>query len=201
MTVLFHQNMRQFGGGVPARNAAYSAAFAVIAGRLAGAGPVVVAGFTEVCNDAAAANAFGVGGLCAALGVEHYANIACGSTALAQGNEYIAIGIHAGCVVRQVGRIFLNATGGSIRLILNTPPALPPGQAWRRTIPEHATRDYRGIVYVVVTLPGVGGPTIAVGFLHNLYTLEHQRTLVMGKLPNMMTSWGKILPLHPYINT
>ena len=193
MEVLFHQNMRNFGGGKQQRNAAYFDAFQDIATNLGVAGDVAVAGFTEVTNNMAAATEFGPnststnGGLCAALGVTHLANIACGRTALAKGPEYIAIGFNGALNVVSVGRIFLNASGGGMGLIHDVSPMVPPTEDWCNTVPKKATIDYRGLVYVVVTIAGVD---IAVGFLHNLYTFEAQRSLVMGQLPKMMKKMG-----------
>ena len=199
MAVLFHQNMRVFGGGTAARNAAYHASFAAIAGGLGGAGPVAVAGFTEVMNNGAADTAFGPGGvgggLCAALGVNHIGNIACGQTALANRPEYVAIGVHAGLAVVSVGRLIIHATGSSVSLIHNVSPAIPPPAAWCNQLPNAFTPDYRGLVYVVVN---IGGLNIAVGFLHNIFGLginDHDhRVLVMGQLPYMMTYMGQGIP-------
>ncbi|MFN5972189.1 MAG: hypothetical protein ACK47N_20285 [Microcystis sp.] len=195
MAVLFHQNMRRFGGAAPVRNAHYNAAFGQILAALGAAAPVAVAGFTEVCNNGAAATAFGPagvgGGLCAALGVNHIGNIACGQTALAGGPEYIAIGVNVAYPVVSVGRIFLNSSGCSISLIHDISPAIPLTAVWCNQVPSGATPDYRGLVYVVIAIAGVN---VAVGFLHNLYTLEAQRILVMGQLPHMMNMMGNAIP-------
>ncbi len=45
---------------------------------------------------------------------------------------------------------------------------------------------------MVVTLPA--GGTIAVGFLHNLYTFKDQRVLVLEKLPLMLSLMGDGYP-------
>jgi hypothetical protein len=198
MAILFHQNMRNFGGGAAARNAAYNQQFAAITGGLGAAGPIAVAGFTEVTNDGAAATAFGPGGvgggLCAALGVVHLANIACGITALANGPEYVAIGVNAGYAIQRVGRIFVNAEGyrNRISLFHDISPALAPTLHWRDSVYYDATNDYRGVVYVIVQV--AVGVNIAVGFLHNTYTLDEQAALVMTSLPHMMALMGEGIP-------
>ncbi len=132
MSLLFHQNMRRFGGGNVVRNFAYAGTFNAIQGTV-GAAEIEVAGFTEVTNNGAAAGAFGPDGLCDALGVVHLANIACGETALANGkSEYIAIGHSPDAQVQSVGRILLNTTGmgGGLRLIHDVAPAVPPPADW-----------------------------------------------------------------------
>lgn len=206
MPYLFHQNMRVFGGGTGARNAAYQATFAAevaAGGYLAAVPPVWIAGFTEVTNNLTAANVFSGGGglgfnLCAALGVNHVANVACGQTLLANGPEYIALGVHPACAVLAVGRIFLNADWG-IRLHQDISLGAAPPIGWQNHVPAAATRDYRGLVYMIVNVPnGAGGMhPIAVGFLHNLYTLEAQRILVMQNLPQMLALMGNGAPAAP----
>jgi len=197
MSVLFHQNMRNFGGATPVRNAAYSVAFGALTAQLGGLGvpnDIGVAGFTEVCNNNNATTAFNAaaaaGGLCAALGINFYASVACGSTMLANGPEYVAIGVAANYTVLRVGRICLSTSGQDVHLIHDSQAVAggaAPAAGWCNTVPNGATRDYRGLVYVVVRL-GAGGPVIAVGFLHNLYTLLAQRILVMGQIPNMLAT-------------
>jgi hypothetical protein len=195
MSMIFHQNMFVFGGGAPARNAAYNQQFGAITAGLGAAAPIIVAGFTEVTNNGAAATAFGPGGvgggLCAALGVNFLANIACGATALANGPEYIAIGVNAGYAIQRVGRIFLDATGRGVFLYHDISPANPPTAGWCNSVYYNATRDYRGLVYVIIQNAGIN---IAVGFLHNMYSFTDQRSLVMGKLPFMMGMMGAGIP-------
>ncbi len=187
----FHQNMRVFGGGVAARNAAYAAQFAAtnVAIAAAAGGPIGVGGFTEVVNNGAASVAFGgAGGLCAQLGLGYVASIACGSTVLANGPEYIAIGVNPALAVQRIGRVFLNVTGGAVNLLEDSIVAAPTA-AWCNAVPAGATRDYRGLVYVIVQFPGAGAAatrTVCVAFLHNMYTFVDQRILIMGALPRML---------------
>lgn len=181
----FHQNMRTFGGAAGQRNVAYNAAFTAIAAGFA-ANPITVAGFTEVVNNGAAAAAFGVGGLCAALGVNHFANIACGTTALANGPEYVAIGVLPGTQIVGYGRVFLDTAKQRVDLIDDFVAAAgPPAAAWQNAVHPRATADFRGPVYVVVD-PGGGAPHVGVAFLHNLFTLEANRQLVAQQVPNVL---------------
>jgi hypothetical protein len=83
-----------------------------------------------------------------------------------------------------VGRIFLQVSGNGVKLIHDVAPAVPPPPGWSPWVPAEATRDYRGVVYVVVT-SAASGP-FAVGFLHNLYTFVDQRILVAGQIPAML---------------
>lgn len=178
MAFFFHQNMLIFGGGTAARNTAYGVQFATI--PAAGMG-VEVAGFTEIVNNGASATALGV--LCTNLGVAFVGNFACGRTALGRGPEFIGLGINAGCTLHAVGRIFFSIVKGGISLI-NDISALPLAPGWNTTIPQNASADYRGVVYAIITT--LAGVTCCVGFLHNLYTFEAQRSLVRNSLPSIM---------------
>lgn len=191
MPVLFHQNMRIFGGGAPLRNAAYNGpgpgpggAFGAISAAVAGVGPVAVAGFTEITNNGASIATLTAS--CTSLGIAWGGNVACGKTALAPQAEFIGIGIHPTYALVTVGQILLQVGGGGGITLLHRRAA---GFGGGLLLPTGATRDYRGLVYVVVTVPG-GGPNIAVGFLHNLYTFEAQRVLVAGQIPQMLAMMG-----------
>lgn len=202
MPILFHQNMRRFGGGTAPRNNAYNGvagggagAFAgILAGLGAGVGPVAVAGFTEIMNDGATNAALTAS--CASLGMAGGAgpgfigNIACGQTALANGPEYI--GIASSYPVLTIGRMLIQVHQG-VSLIhqRDTTAAGLNNQAM-----QGATADYRGLVYAVVASPA---GNIAVGFLHNLYTFVDQRSIVMGQVPNMMANMGGAASGHPPI--
>ncbi|AET64207.1 hypothetical protein [Methanothrix harundinacea] len=199
MVCIFHQNMRVFGGGSPVRNGAYSGAFAAITAALPpGTGPISVAGFTEITNGATSNAALGP--LCVNLGTNFYATVACGETALAHGPEFIGIGINAAYTIVSIGRILINSNNG-IKLIHDISSALPPTPLWRNEVPGGSTRDYRGLVYVVIQNAALN--RIAVGFLHNLYTFEDQKILVMGNVPLMafLMASNPMMPVggHIYI--
>lgn len=192
MAVLFHQNMRVFGGGTVHRNGAYNGtggargAFrTIVRGLGVGVGPVAVAGFTEIVNNGATVGA--LTNSCTRLRIAFEGNVACGITALANGPEYIGIGRDANYALVTVGRILINADRG-IRLIHQraaTAAALnAPG------LPLGATADYRGLVYLVVNLPGTAN-NIAVGFMHNLFNNREARTLVVRQVPAMMMLMGE----------
>jgi hypothetical protein len=187
MAFLFHQNMRVFGGGTPLRTNAYANAFHSIAGALAGAGGVMVGGFTEIVNNGAAATALAGpapgSNLLGQLGLQRAVIAACGMTVLANGPEFICIGYN-GLTLLSVGRILLHVSGSAVSLIHDIAPAVPAPAAWTNIVPAAATRDYRGVVYVVVE--SKANEPFAVGFLHNLYTLMDQRILVAGQIPAML---------------
>ncbi|WP_437593529.1 hypothetical protein [Sorangium sp. So ce1000] len=185
MPILFHQNMRRYGGGSAPRNAAYNAMLpAILAPLAAPVLPVAVAGFTEVVNNGAAAT--GIAARCANLGVVFVGNVACGITALARGPEYIGIGRNALYPLLTVGRFLFQASGGGITLIHQRAASAAALNALG--IPDLASADYRGLVYVVVTTPA---GRIAVGFLHNLYTFVSSRILVAGKISAMVNKMGE----------
>ncbi|BAZ36679.1 hypothetical protein NIES4101_25990 (plasmid) [Calothrix sp. NIES-4101] len=197
MPILFHQNMRHFGGGAgpvaTLRRNAYNqtlvngGAFANIANGLGvGVGPVAVAGFTEITN-----NGVSQGTLvnsCTRLGIVAVGNVACGITALAHGSEFIFIGRSAGYGLLTVGRILFGAGHGGV--VLFHQRAATAAALNGLGYPMGMSADYRGLVYVVVTVPG-GIGNIAVGFLHNLYNFIAQRITVAAQLGNMMNMMGQ----------
>ncbi|HKP03609.1 MAG TPA: hypothetical protein VJU77_09655 [Chthoniobacterales bacterium] len=185
MAFLFHQNMRNFGGAAPARNASYTGAFGAIAVGLAGAGGICVGGMTEIVNNGTASVTLSgpAPNLFNWLGLQPAVLAACGITALARGPEFIGIGI-AGVALASVGRIFLQASGQAINLIHDIARPGPPSPEWSEAVPPSATPDYRGVVYVVVTSAATG--PFGVGFLHNLYTFVEQRILVAGQIPAIL---------------
>jgi hypothetical protein len=198
MALFFHQNMRTFGGGSMARNLAYNGpvppggggAFGAIRVAVDGPppGPIVVGGFTEIVNNVAAAGALAnsAGSLGVGWGAGSGGVVTCGRTALARGREHIGVGIAAGWALVTVGQIFLNSAGGAISLVHQRAATFAGLNLLG--LPAGATLDYRGLVYVVVTVPN--GPNIAVGFLHNLYTFLAQRALVAGQLPMIAKMMG-----------
>jgi hypothetical protein len=213
MGTLFHQNMRVFGGGSANRNTAYKGppvppggGFGTISAAIGGGpvGPVLVAGFTEVMNNGASNAALTTS--CLRLGVAWQGNIACGITALARnGPEYIGIGVNAGNPIHTYGRMLISAGGGGVQLIHQRSGDLTTGVAGSTAGVNargmgNASADFRGLVYVVINIGGANN--IAVGFLHNLYTFQAQRTLVMGQLGNMLNRMGAAangLPAVPNI--
>lgn len=195
MASLFHQNMRIFGGGTPLRNNAYNGAappggaFAAISAAIGGApvGPIAVAGFTEIANNGAAAGALANSATSLGLGGGAVVGlVACGRTALAHGWEYIGIGVAVGWALVTAGRMLIRADQG---IVLSHQRAATFAELNGLGVPAN-TPDYRGLVYVVVTVPG-GGPNVAIGFLHNLYTFQDQRALVAGQLPQMAATMGE----------
>jgi hypothetical protein len=106
--------------------------------------------------------------------------------------EYIALGVRPGVEVRSVGRILLKPFGGGIELhnefwLPNQPS--PP-------LPEDASLDYRGVVYLIAT---VGTKELAIGFIHNLYTFEDQRSLVRGQIYNMLNTMSPDNNVYRYL--
>lgn len=200
MTIIFHQNMLTFGGAAAARNVAYGAAFT------AGfpAGPVDVAGFTEIVNNGATHATLTA--LCVNLGITFIGNFSCGITALASGPEYIGIGVRTavgGAVVRAVGRFGFNKQNGGLTLIHEIQPYPVPLNWGVDPISEYCLPDFRGAVYVIISL---GGFLSAIGFLHNRYKDpldplwgaagppdNAHRTLIADKIPDMMLDMNNSL--------
>lgn len=204
MALLFHQNMKKFGGGAGPRVGAYNGAFqAMVApgGPLAAAGPIMVGGFTEVTNNGMATDAFSGGGpaginLCLDLGLVHVATVLCSITALANGDrgrEYLAIGVNPACNIIATGRVLVRAWGMGLEVRDNPSPTPIPPPDWCNNLPKKATLDYRGLVYVIVDVPiGAGAfRRIAVGFIHNLYTFDEHKVLQIGQVPNFLAKMGQ----------
>jgi hypothetical protein len=204
MASIFHQNMRRYGGGSVPRNAAYrgpvgggGGAFAAISAGLPGpAAPIAVVGYTEITNNGASVGALadcsvsltggGLGGNVGLVGI--------GRTALAHGWEYIGIAVRGGWGLVAVGRMLIGVAGGIVLLHQRAANFALPGAGGLGF-----SADYRGLAYVVVTVPGIAPPNnrVAVGFLHNLYTFQAQRTLVAGQIGNMAVQMGAAIPGGP----
>ncbi len=185
MAVLFHQNLRVFGGGTDARNTAYAAAFAHIKAQVespGGPGSILVAGGTEIVNNASGALAWRQ--LALRLGLNQSEVIACGQTALAHGPEFIGIAAHPSLQILSTARILIDAHP-TLGCWLHHDIADPLTPEWSGGLPGAISLDYRGVVYLVVRSAAL--PPFAVGFLHNLYTLEDQRSIVAGKIPQMIS--------------
>lgn len=206
--VLFHQNMRKYGGGQNNRNAAYSAAFQTIRANLNPV-PVLIAGFTELANNAGAVAALSNFGPCAALGVGPAQAVLTRETApQRQGRrrptDYTGIAVAAGVDILSWGRVVPYIDIGSLLIhdvfapdVLNPPngtrtiqwpdparqPQLTPTTlpAWAANLPAQATLDYQSLVYVVANIGG--GLVVAVAFLHNIFLINDNKSLILQKLP------------------
>lgn len=224
--VLFHQNMRTFAGEAsriharqlaycgspPRRNElpatwprvcpAYNAiGFPAIATAIAPLGPpamtVCAIGLTELTNV--------VGARDAALTLSHALwqggngpvyMFNCGVTALGK-REYTAIALAAGVTVLALGRVVIGGDDREDRAEVETPPFAP--ERWT-PIPGGGSADYRFIVYAVIRL-GPVAPPIAVGFIHNTYSLDSRivTALRMPWLVERIRNNGVARPQHIYI--
>jgi hypothetical protein len=173
--LLLHQNLRTFGGGTPARNAAYLAALPGIGAALGV--PVAVAGFTELTNNGAASAA--IANCCGAIGLPNSAAIACRQTAVGNAYEYIGVGTAAPPL--GWGRIIVHVGGVPMVHLINN--IYPGGNLnnWGSTLPGPATLDYQHLVYVVVN---IGGSNVAVGFVHNIWAINDARSVIIQRLPD-----------------
>lgn len=179
---LFHQNMKTFGGAQPARITAYRAAFQQIRIDLGHGNRFLAAGFTEIANNQMAAQAFrGDHGLCAQLGVRYHSTILCGSTVLGR-KEYLVVGFHQDVQIEAIGRVFVESTTRGAQSFLDVSPG-PLNPGWAANLPPRASGDFRGVVVARIRFQEV--PSV-VGFLHNVYSLDPQRSLFAGQIPNIM---------------
>ena len=191
---LLHQNMRAFGGGAGARNAAYNAQLLNVAGRLAMGDRIAVCGLTEILNNNTAANVLGGGGgqafnLAGQLGANTTFVVGCGQTALNnQAMEYVCIGVHPTDAANLVGigRIMIKADQ-NVQLLDDYIAVANYNANWANNTPPQATFDYRGLVYVTLAINAL---PIAVGFLHNRYGSaqnggQAERAMIAQQLPRM----------------
>jgi hypothetical protein len=183
--VLFHQNMRVFGGGQGNRNAAYLTAFGAISLHLnVNFRSVLVAGFTELTNNTTAVQALNVG-LAGALGLGQVQAVNTRRTAVGGTSDYTGIAVAAGVNILAWGRIVPVASGQGVAL---TPDVWDPQTTafanWASTLPPTATLDYQSLAYVVADVGATIGVNIpvAVAFLHNIFAINDNKALVLQNL-------------------
>jgi hypothetical protein len=171
MALIFHQNMRNYGGGAPGRNVAYNGALGAI-NAITGA-LYWVAGFTEITNTVGSVAALLARAAVLDAGLTRIVVIEVGTTALGT-REFIGIAwdnanftvAHGGSVVKfamnqnWVPHNVANAalgTGGNQTIAL-------PGAGG-------LAADTRGLAYIAGT--NAGNPYL-IGFLHNMYALGNK---------------------------
>jgi hypothetical protein len=168
MALLFHQNMRVFGGGSAPRNAVFTGALTAI--NAATGAAYWAAGFTEITNPNAPLRGV-LAGLAATLdpGLTSLVVIEVGTTALGM-REYIGIvWDNAAFPVAHVGRVLrdpVNRAWAAYNVAAAAIPAnrviLLPG------LGAPLAADSRGVAYIAGTN---GGTNYLLGFMHNMYAL------------------------------
>lgn len=180
--LLFHQNMRNYGGNSALRNATFTGALATIGG-ITGAS-YWAAGFTECLNSGPGLRT-NLSLLAQALdgGLTSLVVIAVGQNALGR-DEYIGIAWDnvAGVNVAHVGQVLWNPMnrnwvayntpfGNVVNRSLPLPPAAPQGL------------DTRGLAYIA----GMKGNTAyLIAFMHNMYSTGN-KTAAFESLDRMAT--------------
>lgn len=182
-----HLNLRTFGGKNLVRNAFYDQAFQKLAGKLA-ATPAV-GGFTEVDNDQSAVTALAA--LTPRLGLKWFGAIACGQTALASTPEFVGLALGPAFKPYAAGRILFAVEGQAVKAF---PEIHTDLSDWTTSMPVGSTLDFRGVVFVA---GGLNGRPCAVGFIHNRYTDETIRALVMGQVPAFLDAIRELAKLGP----
>jgi len=185
---------RSWRGVIPAPR---SFGFPGIAAGLGGAGggprTVAIAGFTELTNEPGARAA--VERLARALmGVapSRVELFNCGITMvsrrragrrpiLVQAPEYLALAIAPGVELLALGRVPLQ---GDLAAATTECEGQPFACPWRLRQPPLASAEYRFVCYAVVELSR-GAEPIAVGFVHNTFTLA-SRQVTSGRLPTIL---------------
>lgn len=199
---LVHQNMRTWNGLDFGRNDAYEVGFpppptTAVGGFPAVAaalgGPVAVVGLTEVAAGGGQAGNGQVRAVCAPLfggagNVGPVFTVTVGTTAVGGITEYTAIAVRTGVPVLRIGRVSFGGSihGWSVTDQTAPPPGLGAPVVWNPP-GEPPALDYRAVAYVVLQLAPL--VTVAVGFLHNTYTLD-SRYSVLQKLPWALGAMG-----------
>jgi hypothetical protein len=180
--VLFHQNMRVFGGGTVARNTAYLTAFQAISLHLnQNFHSVLIAGFTELTNNTTTVAALN-GGLAAALGVGQVTAVRTRQTAVGGSLDYTGVAVAAGVNILAWGRIVPVTSSQGVRLNNDVRPQNVPLATWAAGAPAESTLDYQSLVYVIADIGG--GNVVAVAFLHNIFSINDNLGLILQNLPN-----------------
>jgi hypothetical protein len=176
MGIIFHQNMLDYGGAAPARNAGYNLQFgnisAAITAALAPAAPVWwVAGFTEITNAGASVAALlaRAGQLSATFG--NIVVIEVGTTALGR-REFLGIAWNNGQVpVAHVGQVLWNPVNNTWNAHNTAVAAIPANNVIPLPGAAGLGADTRGLAYVA----GVaGGNATIFAFMHNMYNLGNK---------------------------
>jgi hypothetical protein len=170
MVLIFHQNMKDFGGGSAIRNAAFNGAYTAIN---AATGAYLVAGFTEVTNNATSRHQ--LSNLAGILdpGLTNLLVIAVGTMAVSGRPEYIGIAWDPlWLTVQHAGQVLRNPVNG-IWTVYNNNPAPPsfPVAAGRILLPAFGAplaADSRGLAYIAGIY--AGNPYIF-AFMHNMYAI------------------------------
>jgi hypothetical protein len=139
--------------------------------------PLCIAGFTELRVAGTGSLAL-IGRLLTGIGLGgHIYTFRCGRT-VGTDHEFLGIMIAGWVNVLAFGRVVINMDELINEYVL---PPFPP--RWQRETPPLYSGDYRWLIYTVVQLHP-RGPKIAVGFLHNTYTLA-TKAVTAGRIEAM----------------
>jgi hypothetical protein len=203
MSRIFHQNMLNYGGNV-LRTAAYFNQFRNIDRSSSAFNRIDVAGFTEITNGNTAITGLSI--LTGALfnggrnnRKHQLAVVKCGRTALGK-FEFTGFAVRSGIRITQFGRVAIRS--GSEVAVDWAPVSdygyirtdIPRFTRWSQDFDGSCLADYRVVVFARLTL---GIQDVVVGFVHNMYTLDVNRTDFMQKLSKMMDKIN--LGRHIYI--
>ena len=197
MTSIFHQNMRNYGGGSWIRNALFDIDFAGI--NAATGNCYAAAGFTEIRNNGAGQN-FAARAAVLDPGLTSSILIETGITAVGAQVEYLGIAWDPACItVQHAGNVMYNAV--QRRWECHDTPAPFPASiplpymkvtvgGKRRYEPE-AQADSRGLAYIAG--PSWGGVNRIFAFMHNMCWLG-DKSSAFTKLDDMVAAIDAALP-------
>jgi hypothetical protein len=178
--LIFHQNMRVYGGGAPARNAAFTVGLTAIN---AVTGPTyAAAGFTEIINAGAGIHQQ-LNALSQTLdpGLNRLLVIEVGTT-VSGNREYIGISWDPAVLpVQHAGRVLRNPVNKNW-VAYNAPVAAGAGAPGAGAVAANTLElpggvalaaDQRGIAYIAGTY---GGTEYLIAFMHNMYGVGDRTT-------------------------
>jgi hypothetical protein len=205
MPLLFHQNMRVFGGATPARNLVFQNRLLAI--RAAALQPIIVAGFTEVMNSGPALRTvMTVLGSSLDPAITRVAVVTVGVTAVGGQREFIAIAWNpTALTVDHIGQVLWNSATRSWvchnQVMTAADDAAAAGIPTTLTIGLPALADLgadsRGLAYIAARKP-MGGAYI-IAFMHNMFMLGN-RSGAFASLPKMLQATRAALVADPRYN-
>jgi hypothetical protein len=193
MSLIFHQNMRNYGGGAWLRNFIFDLNFAAM--QAATGALYIAAGYTEIRNNLTALN-FTARAAALDPGLTNGILIEVGITAVGNKIEHLGIAWDPTVVtVTNAGQVLYNAIARRWQCYNTAIPGLPPatiplggvGMAApavgaKRKFDETAIADSRGLAYIAGTYNGVNR---VFAFMHNMYGLG-DRSSAFTKLNTMV---------------
>lgn len=182
MALIFHQNMRDYGGGSIIRNNAYDIALTAI--NAATGANYWVAGFTEITNAGTSRAALTARATVLDPGLTRLIVLNVGTMAVSGRSEYLGIAWDPAYItVQHAGQVMKHAVTRTWNAYDNTAPfgGFANPQVIGRPAVGALTADSRGLAYIAALR---GATPYIFAFMHNMY-MEGDKTGAYNNLNNM----------------